>query len=74
MWFKQFKRYFWQIEKFAYGEINERSFSNRHPRLALTKETRYLVRKGVTYTKKNDRDISRAHCIVMKFQSRKILL
>ena len=23
--------YFWQIENFAYGEINERSFSNPHP-------------------------------------------
>ena len=24
--------YFWQIQNFAYGEINERSFSNPHPR------------------------------------------
>ena len=23
---------FWQIKNFAYGEINERSFSNPHPR------------------------------------------
>ena len=23
--------YFWQIQNFAYGEINERSFSNPHP-------------------------------------------
>ena len=23
--------YFWQMENFAYGEINERSFSNPHP-------------------------------------------
>ena len=30
MWFKQSKRYFCKIENFAYGEINERSFSNPH--------------------------------------------
>ena len=27
--------YFWQIQKFAYGEINERSFSNPHPRYVI---------------------------------------
>ena len=31
MWFKDFKRYFCEIENFAYGEIDERSFSNPHP-------------------------------------------
>ena len=31
MWYKS-SRYFCQIENFAYGEINERSFSNPHPR------------------------------------------
>ena len=31
MWFKESNRYFWKIEKFAYREINERSFSNPHP-------------------------------------------
>ena len=31
MWLKQSKRYFCKIENFAYGEINERSFSNPHP-------------------------------------------
>ena len=30
-WFKESKRYFCQIENFACGEINERSFSNPHP-------------------------------------------
>ena len=32
MWCKQSNRYFDRIETFAYGEINERSFSNPHPR------------------------------------------
>ena len=27
--------YFCEIENFAYGEINERSFSNPHPRLVV---------------------------------------
>ena len=31
MWFKYFKRYFCEIENFAYGEIDERSFSNPQP-------------------------------------------
>ena len=31
MWFKESNRYFCKIENFAYGEINERSFSNPHP-------------------------------------------
>ena len=30
MWFKEFNWCFYQIENFAYGEINERSFSNPH--------------------------------------------
>ena len=37
MWFKQSKRYFRKIENFAYGEINERSFSNPHPCTKLSK-------------------------------------
>ena len=28
---KKSNRYFWKIENFAYGEINERGFSNPHP-------------------------------------------
>ena len=32
MWCKQSNRYFDRNETFAYGEINERSFSNPHPR------------------------------------------
>ena len=32
MWCKEFNRYFDRIENFAYGEINERNFSNLHPR------------------------------------------
>ena len=28
MWFKECNRYFCEIESFAYGEIDERSFSN----------------------------------------------
>ena len=31
-WFKESNRYFWKIENFANGEINERSFSNPHPK------------------------------------------
>ena len=31
--------YFGKIEKFPYGEINERSFSNPHPRSVLTWQT-----------------------------------
>ena len=33
MRFKESNRYFGQIENFAYGEIDERNFSNPHPRL-----------------------------------------
>ena len=32
MWCKESNRYFDKIEYFAYGEINERSFSNPHLR------------------------------------------
>ena len=32
MWFKRSKWYFCEIANFAYGGINERSFSNPHPR------------------------------------------
>ena len=32
MWFEKSNMYFCHIENFAYGEINERSFSNPHPR------------------------------------------
>ena len=31
MWFKESNMYFCEIENFAYGEINEWSFSNPHP-------------------------------------------
>ena len=31
MWFEKSNMYFCEIENFAYGEINERSFSNPHP-------------------------------------------
>ena len=31
-WFKESNRYFWKIENFANGEINEQSFSNPRPR------------------------------------------
>ena len=36
MWFKDTDSYFCKIENFAYGEINERSFSNPHPRALIT--------------------------------------
>ena len=32
MWFEESNMYFCETENFAYGEINERSFSNPHPR------------------------------------------
>ena len=31
MWFEESNRYFYKIENFAYGEINEQNFSNPHP-------------------------------------------
>ena len=31
MWCKESNMHFCKIENFAYGEINERSFSNPHP-------------------------------------------
>ena len=31
MWFEESNMYFCEAENFAYGEINERSFSNPHP-------------------------------------------
>ena len=31
MWFEESNMYFCKIKNFAYGEINERSFSNPHP-------------------------------------------
>ena len=31
MWFEESNMYFCETENFAYGEINERSFSNPHP-------------------------------------------
>ena len=30
MWFKEFNRYHYQIENFAYKEIDEQSFSKPH--------------------------------------------
>ena len=35
MWFKEANIYFCKIENFAYGEINERSFSNPHPKWGM---------------------------------------
>ena len=32
MWLKESKWYFYKIEIFSYGEINERNYSNPHPR------------------------------------------
>ena len=37
MWFDEYNTCFCNIENFAYGEINERRFSNHHPRMALGK-------------------------------------
>ena len=34
MWFEEHDMYFCHIENFAYGEIDERSFGNPHPRNA----------------------------------------
>ena len=31
MWLEESNMYFCHVENFAYGEINERSFSNPHP-------------------------------------------
>ena len=46
MWFKESKRYFCNIENFAYGEINERSFSNPHSR----PNSRLCDIKGIYYS------------------------
>ena len=35
MWLKESNIHFYKIENFGYGEINERSFSNPHPRTNL---------------------------------------
>ena len=35
MWYKEYNRYFGRIKNLAYGEINERSFSNPHPWTAM---------------------------------------
>ena len=43
MWFKQCNRYFCEIENFAYGEIDERSYSNPTPWCLLWVQVR-LVR------------------------------
>ena len=34
MWFEESKLHFCHMENFAYGEINEQSFSNPHPSTA----------------------------------------
>ena len=36
MWFEESNMYFCHVENFAYGEFNERSFSNPHPRTMMT--------------------------------------
>ena len=36
MWFEESNMCFCQVENFAYGEINERSFSNPHPRIGTS--------------------------------------
>ena len=38
MWFEESNRYFCKIEKFAYGEINERGFSNPHSEVVTPTE------------------------------------
>ena len=42
MWFKESNMHFCKIEYFAYGEINERSFINPHPWVAILAPSRYL--------------------------------
>ena len=36
MWFKESNMYFCEVKNFAYGPINERSFSNPHPRFGCS--------------------------------------
>ena len=43
MRFKESNMYFCDIENFAYGEINERGFSNPHPSTAATPQTDIFV-------------------------------
>ena len=47
MWFKEFNRYFRMTENLAYGEINERNFSNPHPRMLGTSKV-WLYYKTTT--------------------------
>ena len=42
MWSKEANRFFRKIEKFAYGEINEGSLINPHPRWSGSKWSDYL--------------------------------
>ena len=38
MWFKGSNSYIGKVENFAYGEINERSFSNPHPCIRIIQQ------------------------------------
>ena len=52
MWFEESNMYFCHIENFAYGEINERSLSNPHPRCTsgnIALELQSRDRKVVIY-------------------------
>ena len=47
MWFKYANRYFGEIENFAYGEINERGFSNPNPIMSAFFECWLFNRPGL---------------------------
>ena len=50
MWFEESNMCFCQVENFAYGEINERSFSNPHPRDVRMYVTCCLCTVGISNT------------------------
>ena len=50
MWFEESNMYFCKIENFAYGEINERSFSNPHPRTTTMKTIYNIFMYGKVFS------------------------
>ena len=58
MWFYESNMYFCHIDNFAYGEINERSFSNPHPRTG-TFSVRYALYPTVSHWLAMHRKISK---------------
>ena len=65
MWLREFNMYFWQTETFAYGEINERGFSNPTP-WAYSLTIRCLTTKSREVSKPRD------WCLSWSFSSERL--